>query len=110
MEQEKTLVERLADSLLFSPPSVLESFVLGDCGIDLLSNGSFCYRVNGVKIRPFHAKARHTDGREVNTRTARYRGSKAESAHDALGEGLLVTSSFTCVTLASTSSPMVTDP
>ena len=71
---DKTLVERLADSFLYKVPKVLSTHTLGRCEVQLLANGAACYHVDGEKIRPFHSCAESTDGRRIDTRTAKCRG------------------------------------
>ena len=72
--QEKTLVEKLADQLLYRVPKVLSAHSVGRCEVHLLDNGAACYRLDGEKIRPFHSCAEATDGRRIDTRTAKCRG------------------------------------
>ena len=88
--EEKTLVEKLADQLLYRQPKVRGSHSFGLCGVELLDNGAVCLYHGGRKLRPFHSAAEAVDGRRIDTRTARFRGSEAaESA-----EGLKVVSLF----------------
>lgn len=72
--QEKTLVEKLAEQLLYRVPKVLSAHSVGRCEVHLLDNGAACYRLDGEKIRPFHSCAEATDGRRIDTRTAKCRG------------------------------------
>ena len=78
--QEKTLVEKLADQLLYRVPKVLSAHSVGRCEVHLLDNGAACYRLDGEKIRPFHSCAEATDGRRVDTRTAKCRGTSEKDS------------------------------
>lgn len=88
--EEKTLVEKLADQLLYRLPKVRKAHSFGLCGIELLDNGAVCLYHDGQKLRPFHSAAEAVDGRRIDTRTARFRGSESEEA----AEGLKVVSLF----------------
>jgi len=88
--EEKTLVEKLADQLLYRQPKVRGSHSFGLCGVALLDNGAVCLYHGGRKLRPFHSAAEAMDGRRIDTRTARSRGIEAEET----AEGLKVVSLF----------------
>jgi len=94
MDQEQTLVEKLAASFLTPAPQILGEHAFGRASVRLLANGSACYFCDDQKIRPFHSKARSLDGREINTRSAKCRGTRESSVVDRLGEGLLLSSFF----------------
>ena len=76
---DKTLVEKLADHLLYKAPKVLSSHAVGQCEVRLLDNGAVCCYVGGEKIRPFHSCAESSDGRRIDTRTAKCKHSREES-------------------------------
>ena len=78
--QEKTLVEKLADQLLYRVPKVLSTHSAGRCEAQLLDNGAVCYRLAGEKIRPFHSCAEAADGRRIDTRTAKCRGTREKDS------------------------------
>lgn len=88
--EEKTLVEKLADQLLYRVPKIRKSHSFGLCGVELLDNGAFCLYHRGRKLRPFHSAAEAVDGRRIDTRTAKFRGSESEET----AEGLKVVSLF----------------
>jgi len=94
MEQDKTMIEKLAENLLSRPPRVESEERLGDAAIRLLSDGSVYYLRKGEKIRPFHSKARSADGREINTRSAKNRGTTILDIEDVLGLGKKVRTVF----------------
>ena len=77
--QDKTLVEKLADHLLYKAPKVLSSHAVGQCEVRLLDNGAVCYLLGSEKIRPFHSCAESTDGRRIDTRTAKCKHSREAS-------------------------------
>lgn len=76
--EEKTLVEKLADELLYRLPKVRQSHSFGLCGVELLDNGAVCLYHEGRKLRPFHSAAEAVDGRRIDTRSAKYRSTEKE--------------------------------
>lgn len=93
-KQEKALIEKLAGTVLFKEPKVLECHESGAAGIELLEDGSFFYLWNGQRIRHAHSKAACTDGRTINTRTAKYKDTEVSTGADELGACLKLTSRF----------------
>lgn len=93
-DNDKTIIEKLADKLLYSPPKILEEFALGRSGVQLLQNGEAFYLQDGVRIRNFHSSASVDDGRSVNTRTAKRTKVATEDIVDELGKGKKIISVF----------------
>lgn len=93
-KQEQQLIEKLANSLLFKAPTVTARHTRGEAGIELLSNGAFFYLRGGTRIHLAHSKALAADGRPINTRTAKYRGTEEAEASDPFGPCLALISRF----------------
>lgn len=92
--QEKTLVEKLAETLVFRTPKAEARYTLGRAGVELMSNGAFFYLLDGNRIEHAHSKASCTDGRVINTRTAKCRSTDAQDVSDELGDGKRIRSIF----------------
>lgn len=93
-KQEKALIEKLANTVLFKEPKVLDRYELGAAGVELLDDGSFYYLCSGRRIRHAHSRALCADGRPVGTRTAKYRGTEARATSDEFGPCLRLSSRF----------------
>lgn len=94
-KQEKTLLEKVAQLVLANTPKITEEFSFGSAGVQLLSNGAFFYLKDGVRIEHAHSKAKSADGRKINTRSAKNKGTKQQDITDELGEGKKITTLFT---------------
>lgn len=87
MDEEKTLVEKLAQTFLQAKPKVEQIHSMGRAGVELLSDGSVYYLCDHRRIRAFHSFARTTDDRVIHTKTAK----KVKIHHETLSSGLKVT-------------------
>ena len=87
MDEEKTLVEKLAQTFLQTKPKVEQIHSMGAAGGELLSDGSVYYLCDHRRIRAFHSFARTTDDRVIHTKTAK----KVKIHHETLASGLKVT-------------------
>lgn len=93
-KQEQTLIEKLANSLLFKKPTVEAKYEYGSAAVELLSNGAFFYLLKGERIQHAHSKAASADGRTINTRTAKCRKTEESSITDEMGSGKRICSEF----------------
>lgn len=94
MDSDKSLVEKLAATVLYKEPKILARYGRGAAGVELLEGGSFFYLHEGQRIRQAHSKASCTDGRAIDTRTAKYKGTETQEKTDPFGPHLLLTSRF----------------
>ena len=91
---EKTLIEKLAGTLLFQEPKVLSRYDFGRSAAEILNDGSFFYLLDSCRIRHVHSRADSADGRTVNTRSAKYKGTEEYSGQDQMGIFLQLISTF----------------